>query len=153
MIRVRVHDEQSRARMQKIKTALHPSQTKPVLQRVALSVLRRLVINTPKGFTGQTRKSWQIAEIRNGYSITNQSKVMLYLEQGTRSHGPTQSKYLYIPLKASAMIWRSGLKFGTDYVLAKRVRGIRAIRLVERTRPVARRATLMAMKAHLRGAM
>jgi hypothetical protein len=151
-IRIRVQDDQAKALIKNLKKALSPEETDPVIQGISFRTLSRLVRDTPKGFTGQTRKNWEVTKLggRKGYAVHNDNKVMLYLEVGTKAHGPKTAKFLYIPLKAGAMIWRPNLKFGRDYVLAKRVKGIKAKRIVERERPRTRDDSLTAMKAHLR---
>lgn len=85
--------------------------------------------------------------------VTNTSKVMVFLERGTRAHGPVTANALYIPLKKSAMIWRRGLVFGRDYVLAKRVRGIRARRIVETERPRAEERLHTELRTYVRRAL
>lgn len=88
-----------------------------------------------KGFvTGQTANKWFAKKLSFGkYQIYSTSKVALFLEQGTRAHGPKTAKFLYIPLRKNALVWRKGMIFGKDYILAKRVKGIDAMHYLEPT--------------------
>jgi hypothetical protein len=104
-----------------------------VLAGVAFTGQREFVAVMPK-VTGELARSWHT--IKRGtaqYEITSNSKVALFLEEGTKAHGPKTAKYLYIPLRPGARVWRRGLVFGRDYVLTKRVRGIKALKYL---RPV-----------------
>lgn len=114
----------------------------------AFRVHRELVDKTPKRWTGHTRKEWQIQKTAPGQRLVfNRSKVMLFLEGGTGNAGtptsnggyiyPKTKKFLFIPLTSTAAVggWTPGMKFGRDYVLARRVRGIKAMRIVEKMRP------------------
>ena len=86
---------------------------------------------------------------------------MLWLEKGTGNAGtptsnggyiyPKTARLLFIPLTSTAAVggWTPGMKFGTDYVLAKRVRGIKAMRIVENMRPKARALLQAEMKSFL----
>jgi len=123
----------------------------PVLEQVAMQSLRRLIIATPKGFTGLTRKQWRIHRLQRGFLVTNTSKVMRFLELGTQAHGPVTKQFLYIPLNRKAAIGggNASLKYGVDYVLAKRVRGIVAKRIVYHERTVVRGELNAAMRAYI----
>jgi hypothetical protein len=137
--------------------------------------LAEAVRKTPKKWTGQTRKEWQVKKIKDAkYLVSNYSKVMLWLENGTgQSTGgfiyPKVAKALFVPLTKKAAFSdrrtfgvfggnvaeeergiivktgaykerysRRGIKkifktikliYGKDYVLAKRVRGIKAMKI------------------------
>lgn len=133
-----------------LKAGLQPQYTDPIMERVAFETLGVLVEATPKKWTGLTRRGWVVEKIPKGYQVINRYKVMQYLEFGTRDHGPKNKKFLYIPLRSGAMIWRRGLVYGKDYVLARRVKGIKARNIVYKERPKARKRTLDAMVAYLR---
>ena len=77
---------------------------------------------------------------------------MLFLEKGTASHGPKRAKRLFIPLNSKAHFggYQSGMRFGRDFVLAKRVRGIKAMKIVEKERPKAMDRTKRAMARYIR---
>jgi hypothetical protein len=106
-----------------------------------------LIERTPKKWTGLTRRAWQVEKIGTGTRlVTNKSKVMLFLEEGTGNAGtatsnggyiyPKSKKFLFIPKTSTAALsgWRAGMKWGVDFVLARRVRGIQAMRIVARFR-------------------
>lgn len=138
-IAVTVRDEKARSFLKKLNNKFRSGEHIGVLNRVALKSMSRLIQRTPKGFTGLTRQKWTIIKVSGrGYIVTNSSKVMLFLERGTKAHGPVTAKFLYIPLNRAAAIggWHPGLQIGADYVLARRVRGIRAMNIVQSERPI-----------------
>jgi len=111
-------------------------------------VYRELVELTPKRYTGITRREWKVEKTGIAQRLVfNNSKAMNWLEHGTgnagtaTSHGgyiyPKSKKYLFVPLNSRAAIggWNAALKFGRDYYLARRVRGIKAMHIVEKFRP------------------
>lgn len=111
-----------------------------VVEKNADNSWRDLVKLTPKRWTGDTRRAWRVVGRNNAtYEVTNDSKVMRYLEYGTKMVAPIRAKnggfggkgLLYIPLKKSAIRYRRGLKFGDDFVLAKQVKGIIAKNIVK----------------------
>lgn len=109
------------------------------VRKVAMHAYRKLILETPKGYTGQTRRSWKILSLGSstsgvGFSVVNSSKVMRYLEHGTKSHGPRKSKFLFIPLnrKTAMSGFGKSSEFGKDYVLTKRVKGITPMKIVEK---------------------
>ena len=114
------------------------------LKKVAVHAMGRLIQETPKnklGGGGMTRRKWSLLNYSSGrfvgFEINNTSKVMRFLEYGTKSHGPRTAKFLYVPLKKKAIYgWSEGLKFGKDYVLAKKVKGIPALRIVDKRRRI-----------------
>ncbi|MDX2187797.1 MAG: HK97 gp10 family phage protein [Opitutaceae bacterium] len=111
----------------------------------AWKVRTELIQRTPKRWTGNTRQNWQVKRISPGsWSVFNPSKIMRYLEDGTghASGGwiyPVRAKALFVPLtqRASFGSWRDGLKYGVDYVLARRVRAIRPMKIVRNFQPIA----------------
>lgn len=149
MIRTTVYSEAARERMERIVAAVSATSLDPVMEREAWETLGTLVEQTPKR-TGQTRRYWKTSQLGlANWMVTNTSKVMRFLELGTRAHGPRTAKALYIPLRLGAMVWHPGLVFGKDYVLAKRVRGIRARNIVKRERPRAQRRLRERMVSHI----
>lgn len=133
----------------KIKAAFQSRMHVEVLAKVAARTHKRLVEATPKGYTGLTRQRWEILKTQRGYKVSNAYKVMRWLEYGTKAHGPKVKKALYIPLNRKAALggWNDKLVYGRDYVLAKRVRGIKALRIVRWER---RFVTPADMKAHMK---
>lgn len=69
---------------------------------------------------------WVVLKDGAGYTVASTNKVALFLEDGTKAHGPVNAKYLYIPLRPNAAVWRRGLVRGKDFILTKRVKGIKA---------------------------
>lgn len=124
-----------------------------VIEGVAQKTHAALVQATPKKWTGQTRRSWRVIKQPGGYRVTNLSKVMLFLEEGTKDHGPVEKKFLFIPLNRKAAIggWNPGLVIGVDYILRKRVRGITAMHIVEAQRQKTKVLLVSDMVAYIRG--
>jgi hypothetical protein len=142
LIRVQANTRELDARIQKIALAVKDQSFDVAIDAAAWKAMRELVELTPKKWTGDTRRHWQVKNPRLGQRIVfNDSKVMLFLEGGTgQSTGgyiyPKTKKFLYIPLtQAASFGWRPGFIFGKDYVLAKRARGIRPMRIVEKFKP------------------
>jgi hypothetical protein len=115
-----------------------PVQQDKVVRITADEGQRDLVNLTPKKWTGDLRRSWQSPIGNNAqYTVVNTSPIMGYLEVGTKDHGPVKAKKLYIPKHKNAMVYRKGLKWGKDFVLTDRVKGIKARRYVEGYAPKA----------------
>jgi len=111
-----------------------------LMKRLARESRDRLRKRTPKGWTGKTRRDWRVIR-RHGlsYIVGNDNPVMKWLDEGTRAHGPVTAKALFIPLSRRAALQEAvgdQLIYGQDFVLAKRVRGIKAMRIVEYERKV-----------------
>lgn len=150
MIRIAVRTERARRIVQGLIRRLTPEATSPLIEKVAWSTHRRLVEDTPKKWTGQTRRGWRVMKNGNGWRVTNENKVMLWLELGTRDHGPKTKKALFIPLKSSALAgWNASLVMGVDYILTRRVKGIRARYIVRKERPIAQNHMKMAIDAYV----
>jgi len=97
-----------------------------IIEATAYKGLKKIVSIMPKR-TGALGRSWHVNKASIGeYQIVSANKVALFLEEGTRAHGPVTAKFLYIPLRPGAATWRKGFVFGKDYVLVKRVKGIKA---------------------------
>lgn len=120
-----------------------------VLHRVAIESHGRVVMATPKRWTGLTRRAWQLFRRPGSRLVTNDTKVMKFLEFGTANQGrgyiypkirsglgwnKRRKKALYIPLTASAAHtgYKPGMKVGKDFLLAKRVRGIKPRRIAQK---------------------
>jgi len=130
---VQVQSDRARAFLQAVQGAFQRREHAGVVEKVAAKSLRRIVRATPKGYTGLTRQSWEMIKTDDAeWWINNDYKVMRFLEYGTAAHGPKTKKALYIPLNRRAAIggWHEKLRFGKDYVLAKRVKGIKAMGIV-----------------------
>lgn len=151
MIDITIHDERAEKIFDGLLDAIDDRRVSALLFKEAEITRARLVEATPKKWTGQTRREWRTAPIAGGWTITNDSRVMRWLEKGTKAHGPKRAKMLYIPLVPSAMYgYSKGFVFGKHYILKKRVRGITAMRIVEKERPLANERLLEAMVEHLK---
>lgn len=139
--------------LRRLKDAVKPAKLRPVLEKQAWKTFARLVSDTPKRFTGQTRKEWSVKADGDGFYVGNPSKVMLFLEEGTQAHGAANGGMLYIPLNANAMIYRKGLIFGRDFRLARHVRGITARHIVADEKETTREELRDALITYLRGEM
>lgn len=122
--------------VKKIESKVSKDQVDRTLTGVAYKGLKEMVAAMPSK-TGALRQSWKVLKKGQGeYAIVSLSKVALFLEAGTKAHGPKTAKFLYIPLRPNAAVWREGLVLGKDYILTKRVKGITAMHYL---RPVANR--------------
>jgi hypothetical protein len=132
MIKATFDSQAAKAKLDRIRLAVSPDKLDPLVEKVALEALRDAIEATPKKWFGQVRRSWRILKPEEGQRIIrNDNKVMLFIDQGTKDHGPTSKKALYIPLtRAASAGWRQGMVYGRDYVLAKRVKGIKAMHIV-----------------------
>jgi len=166
--RISTSTHEAEAALKKVRDALTPSKVDHVVQRVAFVTYRRLVTRTPKRWTGHTRKSWRVT--RNGaanYTVTNRSKVMVFLEEGTKAHGPVKAKRLFIPknrraafagpagvFAANKAAQASGSKLpfiiGRDYLLVTKVRGIKALHIVRDHRPFAATTLRSGMRQYIK---
>lgn len=133
-----------------VRDSLTPQKMAQITSRAAHETKRSLMKKTPVRFTGKTAKSWQVRKTGNSYIIENTSEVMAFLERGTRAHGPVRARFLYIPLTFRASKgWNKSLKFGRDYVLARRVRGIKAMHIFRKEKPLARERLRRYIKNHV----
>lgn len=102
-ISLEFNDKEVRAKIEKLKKALTPGAQRGVIRKAADVWHGRLVRRTPRRWTGQTAKSWQVITLPSGdVEVTNPSKAMLWLEKGTRGHGPKKAKRLFVPLTKRA---------------------------------------------------
>lgn len=152
-IELRVNSREAEAYLSRLVAGLKPNRVLPVLEKVAWRTHGALVVATPK-FTGQTRRGWTVVRKAGmGYVVTNRErKVMTWLEKGTKGPiRPRRAKALFIPLTRTAAIsgWNPNMVFGTDYVLAKQVKGIKAMKIVSKQRNVTGRWLRTAMNRHL----
>ena len=102
------------------------------LETIAYKSQAIAVLETPKS-KGETRRGWRVD--KKGaleFLIINLNKIALFLDEGTGVFGkrkkvirPIRKKFLYIPLRKSARIWRAGLVWGKDYILKKFIFGMR----------------------------
>lgn len=128
----------AKALVKRTQRALSPSRMKANSLVAANAVKRDLKSRTPIGFTKDTWRSWFVSRIGHGWSVYNKSPVAYYLDKGTKAHGATGGGYLFIPktrrarrVGAKGVIGnRKSFKSGRDFVFVKRVRGIKAMKIV-----------------------
>ena len=142
MIAVRINDEAIRQMIQKLVAGLTPDKFEFVAESAAARVLSEIVPLTPKKWFGQVRRSWKIENGGQGIRrVVNPNKIMRFLEFGTANGGqgfitPVRAKMLYIPLtRRAATGWKPSLKPGKDYILRRKVRGIKPRKIVSSFRP------------------
>jgi hypothetical protein len=151
MIEITISHERADKIFEGLQDALQPRRVNALLFKEAERTRRNLVQKTPKKWTGQTRRQWRSAPITGGWTVTNDSKVMRFLERGTKAHGPKRAKMLFIPKVPSAMFgYRQGMVFGVHYILTKRVAGIKAMKIVEKERPRAKERLVDEMVDHIK---
>lgn len=160
-------DGTAKALRGKLRSAFNGSSQDAPIRHAAQVWHGRMVRRTPKRWTGQTRRSWRVQKTAaHTFDLTNVSKSMLYLERGTKAHGPKSAKRLFIPLTrraaqagakgvvgalkawaankpttASGKAKKPPYVIFVDFVWAKKVKGIRAMWIVRSARTEAR-ATL-----------
>lgn len=94
-----------------------------VCDRVANQSLARLVNATPTRYYGKAKGSWFHAKIAPMVHVnTNPSKVMRFLEDGTKAHGPKTAKALFIPLNQQTS--EAGPRGVMEANAAARTRGV-----------------------------
>lgn len=174
MITGNVNTAGAQAIMRRAQAALAPGVVDQIVDRIALQTLASVVRATPKKWFGQVRRSWQIKKPHLGFRIVqNENPIMRFLEHGTANKGtgyiyPKRAKALFIPLtrkaatapksggKRAFLTVRSGvsksktLVYGVDYVLAKRVRGIKPRYIVRDERIRTSRRLHIEMQDHIR---
>jgi hypothetical protein len=141
----KLDDQKWQAFLGRIKKQLTSIEVDKTIKATAYWGLREVVKAMAKR-TGALKRSWKVNEpaIPGGeYAIESDSKVAKYLEDGTKAHGPKTAKFLYIPLRPGAAVWRKGFVYGKDYVLAKRVKGIDGLKYLE---PLAKRVLAQMVK-------
>lgn len=149
----RVNADEAMKALKGVKKDVSTGMNNRVLPAVAWGTHGRLRRATPVGFTGATRKSWSVSRKQGGgYEITNPRKAMLFLEVGTKAHGPVRAKFLFIPLTRRAALfgWSPALVIGRDYVLAKRVKGIKAMNIVKEERVTTRKILTLETEKFIR---
>lgn len=164
--------------LEKLQAGLTAASVDAVVENVAVRSLARLIEKTPKKWFGQVRRGWLMQKPRAGVRyLVNPNKIMGYLERGTANEGrgyiyPVKAKALFIPLSRRAVGATAGvfgvvpggrsliqkmsrtrgrsLIWGVDYILAKRVRGIKPRRIVAKEKRVVARELHTAFKTHIR---
>lgn len=179
------HDASAKALKGRVRAAFSGSAQDAPIKQAAHIWHGRMVRRTPKRWTGQTRRGWKVNKIGKGsYELTNtpvtpnKPNVMLFLEAGTKAHGPKKAKRLFIPLTRRAAMagprgvvyalkqWRLNQTFGAtdakkkppfimfhDFVWAKWVRGIKPRWIVRKSRPQAMNTLRILMREYVTRAL
>ena len=117
------------------------------LKKVASHAYRRLVQETPKGYTGQTRRNWKLLNMSSSatssFQVVNESKIMRFLESGTKAHGARRARALFIPLNRKTALGGTSKasKFGKDFIFAKKVAGIKPMHIAKKRGRIVERQT------------
>lgn len=156
-IRVTVNTKDADKLISDLQKAVSPQKVDEVVDFVANKARAELVEKTPQSKLGpphNTQNAWQVRDPGQGQRVVfNDNKVMLFLEEGTRAHGPVRAKFLYIPLRRRAKKgWNKSLIRGKDYILRKRVKGIDAMHIVRDHLPEVRKDFLQTMRNVIRKA-
>ena len=176
MASVTVRGQGAQRLVRRLRTGLTKRKLHAVILKTAHVSRGRLVRQKPRRWTGQTRRAWTVVTRSSGnVAILNRSKVMRFLEKGTRAHGPRSAKMLFVPLTRRAFnagargVMRANRErqvreafgasnrgkrkyvFGRDYILTKRVRGIKALHIVRKYRPFVVLTMRAEMRLHIRG--
>lgn len=162
-ISITAHTEQARAKLLSIQEALKNMDA--VIEEIALIAMTDLIVTTKRAIgVRPDGKRWNIEKpedkwimIKAGVAkrlLSNESKVMKFLDEGTKDHGPVRARMLYIPLtRKAALGYRKGLNFGVDFILAKHVKGMEPKHIVSDVRERVQTNMRSRMEAHLRKAI
>jgi hypothetical protein len=144
-IAITVNAKALQSALKRTNKALSAAFIKQELRVIAEAAKAEAITKTPERFTRNTKAGWQVVSRGSvGWILRNNYKAMKYLENGTKAHGPKRANRLFIPLNKKAynagpkgvLRNKKNYKWGVDYVLARRVRGIRAhniLRNLEKT--------------------
>ncbi len=116
MLRVTVQTDAARQHLQAIAAKLTAEAIDKVVDRAAFETQAALIMATPKKWFGQVRRGWIVVKPQPGQRlVANENPIMLFLEEGTRAHGPREfygpgllpgqrrKKALFIPLTRRAV--------------------------------------------------
>lgn len=148
MIRVVTLNNATVRKLGRIQRAISSGLGEIPVKQTAWETHAVVVADTPKGWTGQTRKTWRVRrQSTNNYTVeapgtdaAGDPNPLVFLEEGTDDHGPVTASALYIPLTAAASIvgWQEGQVFGEDFILVPWVSGIEPHWIVREGRKWAR---------------
>jgi hypothetical protein len=133
-IAITVNAKALQSALKKTNMVLSAPFIKAELRAIAEGAKAEAILKTPERFTRNTKAGWQVVSRGSvGWILRNNYRAMRYLEKGTKSHGAKRAKRMFIPLNKKAHsagpkgVYRNkkSYKWGVDYILAKRVRGIR----------------------------
>ena len=105
-IRVRFNIKKAKAKLNK-KKAFIERRFREKQRNVAFATVGSLKSETPS-VSGKTRAGWNVERARGaggrfsgGYRIYNNEPTMIWLEDGTKAHGPVKASRLYVPRSAA----------------------------------------------------
>lgn len=160
MIVATANSEKAKAALLRLKQMATPEAVDKIVDRAGFETQAALVTATPKKWFGQVRRGWNVtAPAKMERLVSNPNKIMRFLEFGTANGGQgfiqaKNKKALFIALaRRAAAGWNSALKYGLDYILRRRVRGIKPRHIVENERPRAIERVREGVKALVRKAV
>ena len=154
MISVKVDSEKALEFIFKVKARIESEGGQQVVEKVAFWTLQQLQLATPKKWDiSKVRQSWKIYREGQGWEVSNSNKVMLFLEQGTKSHGPKTAGALFIPLTKRAALRGGGLLLGRDFLLVRKVKGVKARNIVAKQKVATEKRLYDDMRHFIRGAI
>jgi hypothetical protein len=96
VIKITIKGQGAREKLDRLGKALSPEAVDPVIDRVAFETQGRLIRETPKKWFGQVRRGWIVVGLGPARRlVVNENPIMLFLEEGTKDHGPRD---IYGPL-------------------------------------------------------
>lgn len=164
---IQVTDAQVRQVLEKVKAGLTVQAQDQVVMRAAWRIHRGLVERTPKKWTGHVRHGWAVKPVApSHYVVWNRTKVMTFLEKGTKAHGPVRARALFLPMNArtahmgAKAVHAANLAahsagqplpfvYGRDFIFRKKVAGIQPMRIVENYVPIAHNILVEEMKQYI----
>jgi len=128
-IKITAKTEAAKAKLKQILDGLTPENTDPIVDEAARRTQAGLVSDTPKRWFGQARAGWlqpdSVTKPAPGVRVVQwsapegvASPIMLWLEEGTRRHGPVVAKRLFVPLTKRAALW---FMAASGYTSAQRI--------------------------------
>jgi hypothetical protein len=137
-VRLSVDSRRLQAALKATSGSLTNAKVKAEIKKLANAAKKEAVIETPERFTKNTKRGWKVVTGTGlSWVLKNDYRAMRYLETGTRSHGPKRANRMFIPLTKKAHragpkgVFRNKKNFkmgkGGDYILAKRVRGVKPL--------------------------
>lgn len=147
-------------KLEELKAALDPQELDSQVMDPAALTAQRMAVETtktvladrdatvlglPRFYLAKPEDGWLVIKAGEARRILENGKVeYLNVDRGTANEGrgyilPTNASVLYIPLnRRAAAGWNTSLKPNIDYILRKRVRGIRPRRITPKIREKAR---------------
>lgn len=128
MITATFNTTSAEAYLKRVQAALSAQAVDGVVEEAARRAQRDLIVATPKKWFGQARAGWtqpsSVLKPAAGVRIVRwnmppgiTAPIMLWIEEGTKDHGPVRARALFIPLtRAAAAALTSGTFSGMGSV-------------------------------------